>query len=83
MLTIDQIQSFKKEGHLILHGFISNETIDQWRDQFWTHLGCTIDQPDQWPDRVEGFQPAPLFGDLPELQAIAQQLGGGAFNGGG
>ena len=83
MLTSEQVQSFKQEGHLVLPGFVEGETVAQWQEQFWGHLGCTIDEPDQWPERVDGFQPDPLFGNLPELQSIANQLGGGAFSGGG
>ena len=79
MLTSEEVQSFKQEGHLVLPGFVEGETVAQWQEQFWGHLGCTIDEPDQWPERVDGFQPDPLFGNLPELQSIANQLGGGAF----
>ena len=83
MLSQDQINSFKTDGHLILPGFVATETIEQWQDQFWGHLGCTIDEPDKWPERVEGFQPNPVFGELPDLQAIVTQVGGGHFSGGG
>lgn len=83
MLEVDQIQSFKDHGYLILPGFVDSDQVHAWREQFWAHLDCSIDEPDQWPDRVEGFAPDPLFGDLPELQAIAKEFGGGYFNGGG
>ena len=83
MLNNAQIQSFKDEGHLLLPGFVDEDIVAQWQEQFWGHLGCSIDEPDSWPERVDGFQPDPLFGDLPDLQSIASQLGGGAFNGGG
>ena len=83
MLNAEQIDAFKADGHLILPGFVDAALVAQWRDQFWSHLGCTLDDPDQWPDKVEGFKPEPIFGDLPQLQAIAAQVGGGRFSGGG
>ena len=83
MLNADQIESFKADGSLILPSFVDAALIAQWRDQFWEHIGCTLDELDQWPDKVEGFKPEPIFGDLPELQAIAAQVGGGCFSGGG
>jgi len=67
MLSSDQIESFKADGHLILPSFVSSEQIQAWRDQFWGHLGCTIDEPEKWPEKVKGFKPDPIFGDLPEL----------------
>jgi hypothetical protein len=83
MLSSDQIESFKADGHLILPSFVSCEQIQAWRDQFWGHLGCTIDEPEKWPEKVKDFKPDPIFGDLPELQSIAGQVGGGHFKGGG
>ena len=83
MLSDEQVNSFKKDGHLILRGFIDDEIISAWQSQFWDHLGCRINEPGKWPDKVEGFQPSPLFGSMPELTSIAEQFGGGNFNGGG
>ncbi|SVE38135.1 uncharacterized protein METZ01_LOCUS490989, partial [marine metagenome] len=83
MLDQDQINAFKDQGHLILPGFVEADMVRQWQEQFWQHLDCSIDEPDKWPDRVEGFQPDPVFGDLPELQGIVKQVGGGHFSGGG
>ena len=83
MLSRQQVADFKNNGHLILRNFIDNHTIGEWQNQFWKHLGCTIHTPEQWPDKVEGFQTNPIFGDIPELQNIATQFGGGNFTGGG
>ena len=86
-MTQDQVDSFKANGFLVLPGFVPDDVLAQWREQFWGHLGCTIDEPDKWPDeypaKVEGFKPDPMFGDMPDLQAIAEQVGGGHFKGGG
>ena len=68
MLSSDQIESFKADGYLILPSVISSEQIQEWRDQFWGHLDCTIDEPEKWPEKVQDFKPDPIFGDLPELQ---------------
>ena len=46
MLSPDQIKSFKADGYLILPSAISSEQIQEWRDQFWAHLDCTIDEPE-------------------------------------
>ncbi len=81
MLSSDQIHSFQTDGHLILPGFVGTDLVQQWRDQFWRHLDCSI--AEKWPERVKDFKPDPIFGDLPELQAIVRQLGGGHFTGGG
>ena len=55
----EQIDDFKANGHLILSGFVPDETVAEWQQQFWSHLGCTIDEPEKWPDKVEGFKPDP------------------------
>ncbi len=83
MLSSEQIKEFKDHGHLVVRGFVAADTVQQWQDQFWRHLGCSIDEPEKWPEKVEGFQPDPVFGDLPDLQEVVQQVGGGHFSGGG
>ena len=83
MICSEQIESFKANGYLVMPGFIDSEQIEEWRDQFWSHLGCTLAEPEKWPEKVTDFEPDPIFGNMPELQSIARQVGGGHFRGGG
>ena len=82
-LSPAQIDAFKTDGHLILPDVIDADLLATWRDQFWSYVGCRPDEPESWPDQTGGFKPDPLFGDLPQMQAISRQLGGDRFQGGG
>ena len=74
MLEAAQIQSFKDHGYLILPGFVGSDLVHAWREQFWAHIGGSIDKPDQWPDRVEGFAPDPVFGDPRDAYEVNSYL---------
>ena len=74
MICSEQIESFKANGYLVMPGFIDSEQIEEWRDQFWSHLGCTLAEPEKWPEKVTDFEPDPIFGNMPELQSIARQV---------
>jgi len=52
-LTQDQIDSFKANGYLVLPGFVADDVVAQWREQFWGYLGCTLDEPDKWPEKTD------------------------------
>ena len=84
-LSAEDISFFKREGYLIRRGFIDGGQIDSWKEQFWAHLGVDEEDVASWPDSyvVEGFATDPLLGQLPQVQAVVGQLGGGRFNGGG
>ena len=85
MLTPMQVTFFQENGYLILENFIDSDIIEGWRAQVWKHLNSELDTPDTWPNNyvVENFSFSPLFGQLPAMQEITEQLGGGAFTGGG
>ena len=85
MLDTDQITHFKQHGYVILRGFIDNDLLQNWRDQFWGHVSAQADDPATWPDDyvVKEFSVDPAFGHLPQMQSIIEQLGGGMFSGGG
>jgi len=83
-LSAAQVDSFKEEGHLILPGFIEEAVLEQWRKQFCAHYNYSLEEPRCQPDKDAGsLHLDPVLGELPQLRAIAHQLGGGQFNGGG
>lgn len=88
MLTAEQIAEFKAEGALLLRGLIPRAVRSRWRTQLWgacAEDGVYLDgDPKSWP--VGRYAPAsgwpelvPNVYDLPEIQSIVAQLGGGAF----
>ena len=85
MLHKSQIDFFKTQGYLILKGFVETERMAAWREQFWAHVGVDAQDPANWPDSyvIDGFAVDPAFGQLLQMQAVVEQLGGGQFVGGG
>jgi ectoine hydroxylase-related dioxygenase (phytanoyl-CoA dioxygenase family) len=85
MLTTKQITFFQEHGYLILENFIDSEIIDGWRTQVWEHFDSSLETPETWPNdyEIQGFNFSPLFGHLPVMQEITEQLGGGQFFTGG
>jgi hypothetical protein len=84
-LSAEQIDHFKTHGFVILRGFIDDDTLGAWRDQFWTHIGADRDDGSTWPDDyvVKEFNVEPRLGQLPQMLPLIDQLGGGMFAGGG
>ena len=88
ILTPEQVDFFKLNGYVILKNFIEVETIENWRDQIWQHLKADLSDPNGWPNSyvIDGFKVEPenqIFGQLPQVRQVVDQLGGGLFNGGG
>ena len=85
MLTTKQIEFFQEHGYLILKNLIDPEIIDGWRTQIWEHFDSSLETPETWPNdyEIQGFSFSPLFGHLPVMQEITEQLGGGQFFTGG
>ena len=85
VLSEQQIAFFKQQGYLVLENFIAPEQIAAWRGQFWNHVGADPADPASWPDSyvIDGFAVEPAFGQLPQMQAVVEALGGGQFSGGG
>ena len=88
MLTDGQIEEFKREGVLILRGFIEQARVSEWRRQFWGHIqqhypDCDPNDTDTWPTDfvIPGGFSVDVSG-LPQMQAVVQQLGGGELRGG-
>lgn len=86
-LSRAQIESFKAEGILILPDFVEEAQLARWREQVWAGLGADPDDRSTWPTHTQhppvadGISPTP--GELPQFQALMEQLGGGFFEGGG
>jgi ectoine hydroxylase-related dioxygenase (phytanoyl-CoA dioxygenase family) len=91
VLSEQQISEFKRDGVLILEGFIDEAQLASWRSQVWAGLGADPDDRSTWPSpggghaKVDmpggGLTPTP--GELPQFQSLINQLGGGYFSGGG
>jgi len=84
-----QVQLFKTHGFLILENLLDQSSLDHWRQQIWSELEASLDQPESWPkihSGLDGYQYDPPESALvyhPALTSIIQQLGGGAFVAGG
>lgn len=85
MLTPEQLESFKDNAYLILPGFVEAEQIASWHEQFWAHIDADAQDSTTWPDEyvIGDFSVSPRLGELPEMQVIVDQIGGGSFTGGG
>ena len=88
-LTEEQVTRFKEDGYLVVPDVVDEQTLENWRGQLWRRLDATLGDPDSWPrDAValDGFEWDPqstTLNQTPTMRAIAEQLGGGHFLGGG
>ncbi len=88
ILTPEQIEYFKTNGYLILEDFVESEIVESWRNQIWNHFDADLSDPSGWPDQLvaDGLKIEPesqIFGELPQVRAVVDQLGAGMFDGGG
>jgi len=87
LLTADQLAEFKAEGSLLIRSLVPDAVLAGWRKQFAAAAAAheppvDLAEPSTWPPgRLEAAWPElePGLYDLPELQELVQQLGGGAF----
>ena len=86
LLSSAQLDEFKAEGVLPIPGLIPPYVLDGWQDQMRAACsgGVNLDDPSTWPAgryAPEGGWPelSPNLYDLPGLQSIVEQIGGGAF----
>ena len=86
LLSPAQLEEFKAEGALQIPGLIPPDVLDGWQAQFRAACsdGVDLDDPDTWP--TGRYAPAggwpefsPSLYDVPSLQSIVEQIGGGAF----
>ena len=88
ILTPEQIEYFKTNGYLVLEKFVKSNVVESWRKQIWNHLDADLSDPSGWPDEyvVDGLKIEPesqIFGQLPQVRQVVDQIGGGVFDGGG
>lgn len=86
-LSQEQLEEFKEEGAVAVPGLVPRDVLAGWQAQIRTACaaaGVDIDDPATWPNGR--YAPAggwPVFSpglyDLPSLQSIVEQIGGGAF----
>ena len=85
LLTEKDITHFKRQGFVVLPDLIDPEHVEAWNEQFWNHIAAVPDNTTSWPDSYVqgGFSTDPLFGHLPQMNQVVEQLGGNQFAGGG
>ena len=86
LLSPAQLDEFKTEGVLAIPGLVPPDVLDGWQAQIRVACsdGVDLDDPNTWPAgryAPEGGWPelSPNLYDLPSLQSIVEQIGGGAF----
>ena len=87
LLTTAQLDEFKAEGAVPVPGLVPPDALEGWQGEFrraCSHDGVDLDDPATWPAgryAPQGGWPElnPCLYDLPGLQSIVEQLGGGAF----
>ena len=88
-LSAGQIEFFKTHGYLIIESMIEPVYIDAWRRDLWAHVGGEVQRPETWGEQtftLNDFSFSPtttLLSQHPKVAAVIDQLGGGAFTGGG
>jgi hypothetical protein len=94
MLTPEQLRVFTTDGAVVIPALVGEAQLQSWREQAWAAIseaeGRNVDQADPrtWPSGVSpnvprDVQPRPQLGELPQVQALIDFLGDGAFVGGG
>ena len=89
-LCREQIATFITNGYVVLPSFIGQEQLASWRAQYWEHIGADPTDRSTWPTTPPGggrfpnvMMLRPQLGELPQIKAVVDQLGGGKFKGGG
>ena len=85
-LSSAQLDAFKAEGVLSIPGLVPPDVLAGWQDQMCDACsdGVDLNDPDTWPAgryAPTGGWPElrPNLYELPSLQSIVEQIGGGAF----
>ena len=87
LLSSAQLDEFKAEGAVAIPGLIPPDVLAGWRAQIRGACtdGVDFDDPDTWKPTgryaPEGGWPefSPCLYEVPNLQSIVEQIGGGAF----
>ncbi len=94
MLSTEQIQSFKRDGYVVVRDLIEESILENWRGQISETYGSLESPPNQEAARESGrsrehitvltgfrFDPDTRFANHPGVRAIVDQLGDGQFTG--
>eukprot|EP01047_Picozoa_sp_COSAG01_P019752 COSAG01_NODE_1108_length_11662_cov_189.275534_10_plen_408_part_00 len=49
VMTREQIETFKREGAVLLKRFIAPEQLAAWTSEYWDFMGASPDEPRSWP----------------------------------
>lgn len=88
-LSAEQIDFFKAHGYVVVPSVIEPVYIQEWRRQLWDCVGGRVEDPATWnkkPYVMSDFSIKPnelQMHNHSRVKAIVDQLGGGAFVGGG
>ena len=83
-LTEQQVRSFKRDGALVVRGFVVGDVIESWVQQYEAKATFSCADPASFPGAAaatfEGPEPTwrtdPILTELPQIQALSTQLGG-------
>ena len=51
LMTTEEIETFKREGAVVLKGFIPMAQIDEWNAEYWEFMGADPADPSTWPGK--------------------------------
>ena len=78
------------QGYLIVPKLVGEPQLSVWREQAWDKIGASPSDRSTWPPAPPGggqlpniMGVEPSLGAVPEIASVIEQLGGGAFEGGG
>lgn len=49
LMAREQIETFKREGAVVLRQFIAKAQVDEWLDEYWRFMQADADDPSTWP----------------------------------
>lgn len=89
-LSAAQLRHFAEEGFVVVPALVAAPQLEDYRTQFWGHIGADASDSATWPEAPPGggqlpniMALTPNIGELPGIAAVVEQLGGGRFVGGG
>ena len=81
---------FLLQGYVTVPRLVGEPQLSVWREQAWEKIGASPSDRSTWPPAPPGggqlpniMGVEPSLGAVPEIASVVEQLGGGAFEGGG
>lgn len=50
-MTTEEIETFKRDGAILLKDFIAQDQISKWVDEYWRYMQADPDDPSTWPGK--------------------------------